>query len=284
MKKILSLVTAAVLLLSFGGCTKKNTTAGDTTNKNEVSSGTETGKSDDKKEIIVGATPVPHKEILEIVKPILEKEGYTLTIKEFTDYVLPNTELNEGSLDANFFQHVPYLEATNAEKGTDLTYTVKVHLEPMGLYSKKIKSLDELKDGATISIPNDSTNGARALRLLEKNGIIKLKDGELVTKLDIIENPKNIKIEELEAPMLPTTLADVDASIINSNFAMENGLNPTTDSIVIEDKESPYANVLAVKRGNEDKPYIQALSKALTSEEVKKFIEEKYEGAIVPSF
>jgi D-methionine transport system substrate-binding protein len=269
MKKILSLVTAAVLLLSIGGCAKKNNGA---------------GSAEDKKEIIIGATPVPHKEILDIVKPLLEKEGYTLTIKEFTDYVLPNTELNEGGLDANFFQHVPYLEATNKEKGTNLTYTVKVHLEPMGLYSKKIKSLDEIKDGATISIPNDSTNGARALRLLEKNGVIKLKEGELITKLDITENPKNIKIEELEAPMLPTTLEDVDASIINSNFAMENGLNPTTDSIVIEDKDSPYANVLAVKKGNEDKAYIKALSKALTSPEVKKFIEEKYKGAIVPSF
>ena len=269
MKKILSLVTAATLLLSFAGCAKKDSSAAGSGNK---------------KTIIVGATPVPHKEILDIVKPLLEKEGYTLTIKEFTDYVLPNTELNEGGLDANFFQHVPYLETTNKEKGTDLTYTVKVHLEPMGLYSNKIKSLSELQDGATISIPNDSTNGARALRLLEKNGVIKLKDGELVTKLDITENPKNIKIEELDAPMLPQTLKDVDASIINSNFAMENGLNPTTDSIVIESSDSPYANILAVKKGNEEKAYIKALSKALTSPEVKKFIEEKYKGSIIPSF
>lgn len=272
MKKVLSLVTAATLLIALGGCSKK------------ADSTSTSGASNDKKEIIVGATPVPHKEILEIVKPILEKEGYKLTIKEFTDYVLPNTELNEGSLDANFFQHVPYLESSNKEKNLNLTYTVKVHIEPMGVYSKKIKNLSDLPNGATISVPNDTTNEARALRILEKNGVIKLKSGDLITAADITENPKKVKIKELDAQMLPTTLQDVDASVINSNYAMENNLNPTKDAIAIEDKDSPYANVLAVKKGDENKPYIQALSKALTSPEVKAFIEKKYDGAVVPAF
>lgn len=269
MKKVLSLVTAATLLLTLGGCAKSNNTS---------------GSSQDKKEIVVGATPVPHKEILEFVKPILEKKGYTLTIKEFNDYVLPNTELNAGTLDANFFQHVPYLEDQNAQKKLNLTYTVKVHLEPMGLYSKKIKSLDELKEGASIAVPNDPSNEARALRILEKNGVIKLKEGDKVTKLDITENPKKIEIQELDAKMLTKTLVDVDAAVINSNFAMAAGINPTKDAIVIESKDSPYANVLAVKKGDENKPYIKALSEALTSPEVKKFIEDKYKGAIIPAF
>jgi D-methionine transport system substrate-binding protein len=239
---------------------------------------------DNKKVIKVGATPVPHAEILEQVKPILEKEGYTLEIVEFKDYVTPNTALSEGQIDANFFQHVPYLKKTIAEKKYDLDYTVKVHLEPMGLYSKKITKLDELKEGAKIAIPNDPTNAARALRVLEAAGLIKVKAGDLVTELDITENPKNLKVIELDSPQLPRTLDDVDAAVINTNFALEAGLNPTKDAIAIESKDSPYANVLAVRTADKNKPYIKALSKALNSPEIKKFIEDKYKGSIIPAF
>ena len=234
----------------------------------------------EKKIIKVGASPVPHKEILEVVKPLLAKEGYTLEIVEFTDYVTPNTALAEGQLDANFFQHVPYLQSFSKEKNLDLDYTVKVHIEPMGVYSSKYKKLSDLKDGAEIAIPSDPTNGARALRVLENAGLLKLKSGELISKLDITENPKNLKITELDAPQLPRILKDVDAAVINSNFAIEANLNPTKDSLAIEAKDSPYANVLAVRSEDKTKPYIQALSKALNSPEVKKFIEDKYKGNV----
>lgn len=240
-------------------------------------------KSDDKT-IVVGASSTPHAEILEAIKPDLEEQGYTLDIKVFDDYVLPNTGLEEGSLDANYFQHVPYLEETNKEKGYNLTYTVKVHLEPMGLYSDSIKSLDEIKDGAVIAIPNDVTNGSRALKLLADNGVIKVKDGELVSVKDITENNKNITIKELNAEQLPAVLKDVDAAVINTNYALSANLNPTKDSIVIESKDSPYANILAVREDNKDDEKIKVLSEALTSETVKTFIEEKYQGSIIPSF
>jgi len=267
MKKLLSVLLSIVVIFTLSGCGAK---------KEAVVA--------DKKIIKVGASPVPHKEILELIKPILAKEGYTLQIVEFTDYVTPNTALAEGELDANFFQTIPYLEQFSKEKKLDLTYTVKVHIEPMGLYSSKYKKLSDLKDGAKIAIPNDPSNGARALRVLEKAGLIKLKAGELISKLDITENPKNIKITELEAPQLPRILKDVDAAVINANYAIEAGLNPTADAIAIEAKDSPYANVLAVKTADKEKPYIKALSKALTSPEVKKFIEDKYKGNVVPAF
>ena len=267
MKKILSVLLSVVVIFTLSGCGSK---------KEEVVA--------DKKIIKVGASPVPHKELLELVKPMLAKEGYTLEIVEFTDYVTPNTALAEGELDANFFQTVPYLEQFSKEKKLDLTYTVKVHIEPMGLYSSKYKKLSDLKDGATIAIPNDPSNGARALRVLEKAGLLKLKAGELISKLDITENPKNIKITELEAPQLPRVLTDLDAAVINANYAIEAGLNPTADAIAIESKDSPYANILAVKTADKEKPYIKALSKALTSPEVKKFIEDKYKGNVLPAF
>ena len=218
-----------------------------------------------------------------MVKPILAKEGYTLDIVEFTDYVTPNTALAQGQLDANFFQHIPYLQSFSKERNLDLDYTVKVELEPMGLYSNKYKKLSDLKAGSTIAIPNDATNEARALRILEKAGLLKLKSGELVTKLDITENPKNFKITELDAPQLPRVLKDVDAAVINSNFALEANLK-LTDALAVESKDSPYANVLAVRKEDKNKPYIQALSKALNSPEVKKFILDKYKGAIIPAF
>ncbi len=235
--------------------------------------------------ITVGVTPFPHKEIMVIVKDLLIKDGYELNIKEFTDYVTPNTALAEGSLDANFFQHVPYLENTKREKKLDLVWVAKVHIEPLGLYSNKIKKLSELKKGAQIAIPNDATNCARALRLLEKNGLIKVRAGELVTAKDITDNPKKIKIREIEAAQLPRTLPDVDASVINTNFAVEAKLIPARDAIVIEGKESPYANVIAVRAADINSPAVKALVKAANSKEVKKFIEtELVPKGIVPAF
>lgn len=266
MKKVLSLLLTIVVISTLSSCgTKKE------------------GGAADKKTIKVGASPVPHKEILEVVKPLLAKEGYTLEIVEFTDYVTPNTALAEGQLDANFFQHVPYLKSFSKERNLDLDYTVKVQLEPMGLFSNKYKKLSDIKDGAKIAIPNDPTNGARALRVLEKAGLLKLKSGDLISKLDITENPKNLKITELDAPQLPRVLKDLDAAVINSNFALEADLK-LTDALAVEAKNSPYANVLAVRKEDKDKPYIKALSKALNSPEVKKFIEDKYKGSIIPAF
>lgn len=236
------------------------------------------------KTIKVGASPTPHAEILEVVKPLLEEKGYELEIVEFDDYVLPNTSLAEGELDANYFQHVPYLEEMNKEKDLSLTYTAKVHIEPMGIYSEKHDSLDDLKEGAKISVPNDATNEARALQLLANNGIIEVADKELITAKDITENPKNVEIVEVEAAQVPSTLQDVDFAIINTNFALNVNLNPTKDALAIESNDSPYANILACREDNKDDEKIKALTEALTSDEVKSFIEEKYEGSIVPTF
>ena len=239
----------------------------------------------DDKTIVVGVTPFPHKEIMLIAKPLLEKEGYTLELKDFSDYVQPNVNLAEGHLTANFFQHIPYLDNMNREKDLKLAWVAKVHIEPLGLYSKKIKSLDELKKGDVVSVPNDPTNGARALRLLEQNGLIKLKEGELVTARDVIDNPRELKLVELEAAQLPRTLVDVTASVINTNFASEAGLVPSRDAIVIEGKESPYANVLVVREADKDTPAVKALIKAVTSPEVKEYIVKDLEPkGIVPAF
>lgn len=270
MKKYLGVILVVIAaMLAITGCgASKSTSTSD----------------DNKKTIIVGASPIPHAEILEKVKPILAKEGYTLQIKVFNDYVQPNKALSEGDIDANFFQHIPYLNSYNKANGTNLVPTVKVHIEPMGIYSKKIKSLKELKDGAQVAIPNDATNGSRALLLLEKAGLIKLKNTDLPTKADITENKKNIKIVELDAAQLPRTLDDVDAAVINANYALQANLNPTKDALYLESKDSPYANVVVVKKGDENKPYIKALDKAINSPEIKKFIEEKYKGSIVPAF
>ncbi|AVP63495.1 methionine ABC transporter substrate-binding protein [Clostridium botulinum] len=268
-KKILSITIATTLILglvTLTGC------------------GSSKENAEEKKTIVVGATPEPHAEILKKVKPILEKKGYTLEIKEFTDYITPNTALQDGEIDANFYQHIPYLEEFNKEKKTDLSYTVKVHLEPMGVYSKTIKDLKQLKSGATIAVPNDPTNESRALRLLEKEGIIKLKEGELVSKLDITENPKNIKVEELDAAQLPRTLGDAEVAVINTNYAVSANLNPLKDALAIESKDSPYANVIVVKTENKNAEYIKALNEAINSEEIKKYIEEQYKGAIIPAF
>ncbi len=239
----------------------------------------------DAKKIIVGVTPFPHKDIMLIAKGLLAKEGYDLQIKEFTDYVLPNIALVDKSLDANFFQHIPYLENMNKSKGWTLTWVAKVHIEPLGLYSKKIKTLDELKKGDTLAVPNDPTNEARALRLLEAHGLIRVKPGELVTARDITANPNGLKFVELEAAQLPRTLQDVRAAVINTNFAADAKLVPSRDAIVIENKDSPYANVVVVIKESEDSPAIRALVKAVQSPEVKAFIAKDLEPkGIVPAF
>ena len=239
------------------------------------------------KTIKVGATPVPHAEILATIKPLLEKEGYKLEIVEFTDYVQPNVALNDKELDANFFQHLPYLDNFISEhKEMKLANAGGVHIEPMGVYSRKIKTLDDLSDGASVAIPNDPTNGGRSLLLLEKAGLLKLREGSGTnpTVQDITENKKNLKFQEVEAAQVPRTLDDVDAAVINTNYAMQANLVPTKDALFMEDSTSPYVNIVAVRAGDEKRPEIQALMKALRSDEVKKFIDEKYKGAIVPAF
>lgn len=234
----------------------------------------------------VGATPVPHAEVLEFVKPHLAAEGIDLQIVVFNDYVLPNLALSDGELDANYFQHIPYLETFSADHRLDLEVLVKVHIEPIGLYSSRISSLDQLPDGAQIAIPNDVTNGGRALLLLQEAGLITLRPGAGLeaTVLDIVENPKRLRFRELEAAMLPRALADVDAAVINTNFALEAGLNPVKDALIIEGEESPYANVVAVRKGDTANPALQKLAEALTRPEVRAFFLETYGGAVVPVF
>jgi len=275
MKKVFALIaTLLIATLALAGC--------GSTGSNGSSSAAKESKT-----IKVGATAVPHAEILEQVKPILEKQGITLEIVEFNDYVQPNIALNDKELDANYFQHEPYLKNFVKEHPEcKLVNAAGIHIEPMGIYSHKIKSLDELKDGATISIPNDPTNGGRSLLLLQKAGIIKLKDGvtEEATVKDIAENPKHLKFQEVEAAQVPRTIDDVDAAIINSNFAMQINLDPTKDAMFIEDSTSPYVNIIAVRDGDQDRPEIQALIKALKSQEIKDFIKDKYKGAVVAAF
>ncbi|AHE94104.1 MetQ/NlpA family ABC transporter substrate-binding protein [Campylobacter fetus] len=235
--------------------------------------------------IKVGATPVPHAEILEFIKPELKKAGYDLEIKVFNDYVIPNLAVEDGDLDANFFQHIPYLNEFNANKGTHLVKTVGVHLEPMGVYSKKLKSLKDLKDGAIVSIPNDPTNESRALDVLVNAKLIEVDlSAKLRTPLDITKNPKNLKFKEIEAATLPRTLDDVDIAVINTNFAMNANLNPTKDALLIESKESPYVNIVVVKDGNQNSKKIKALDNAINTDSAKKFISDNYKGAVVPAF
>ena len=236
--------------------------------------------------LVVAATPVPHAEILELIKPALAKEGVDLDIKVFTDYVQPNVQVDQKRLDANYFQTLPYLESFNKGKGTHLETVIGVHVEPFGGYSKKVKSLAELKDGATIAIPNEGSNSGRALILLQKAGLIELKDptNAVSTPKDIAKNPHNFKFKELESAMLPRVLDQVDLDMINTNYALEAGLNPAKDALVIEGADSPYVNYLVARPDNKNSEAIQKLAKALTSPEVKAFIEQKYKGAVVPAF
>lgn len=243
--------------------------------------------SADDENLVVAATSVPHAEILGFVKDELAaKEDLKLEVKEFTDYTTINTATQDGQVDANFFQHKPYLDDFNKKNKTTIVLLVTVHLEPLGLFSKKADSIADLKDGATVAVPNDTTNEARALRLLEQNGLIKLKPGTgaEATPKDIAENPKNLKIKEVEAAQTPRVLGEVDAAVINGNYAVEAKLSPKKDSIALESAENnPYGNFLAVKKGDENDEQVKKLAKLLSSPEVKKFIEDTYDGSVIPA-
>lgn len=234
----------------------------------------------------VAASPTPHAEILNAVKGVLAEQGIDLQITEYGDYVVPNTAVEEGDEDANYFQHQPYLDNFNAENGTHLVSAGGIHIEPMGVYAGKTTALADLPDGATIAIPNDATNEGRALLLLEAQGLIKLKDSSNLesTPNDIAENSKNLQFKELEAAMIPNTVEEVDLSVINCNYALQAGFNPVEDALAIEDSNSPYVNIIAVKEGHENDPAIVALVAALQSETAREFITSTYNGAVVPAF
>lgn len=246
-------------------------------------------KSADAKTIKIGASPSPHAEILAQVKEDLAAQGYTLEIIEYTDYVQPNTALDQGDLDANYFQHVPYLDEFNAEYGTKISSAAIIHYEPFGIYAGKTASIDALPDGGQVAVPNDVTNEARALLLLEQEGIIKLKDGAglTATKNDIVDNPKNIDILEIEAAQVPRSLQDVDLAVVNGNYAIEAGLK-VSDAIAVEGVNSlaadTYGNIIAVKEGHENDEAIQALVSALKTDKIRKYIEDTYDGAVVAKF
>ena len=286
-RKVLALTLALVLSLSFAACASKS--AAENVEKVPAEEAT-SDTVEQKGTITVAASPTPHAEILAQVAPILAAEGWTLEVKEFQDYVQPNNVVESGEFDANYFQHIPYLENFNEEQGTHLVNAGGIHYEPFGIYPGTKSSLDDIAEGDTIAVPNDTTNEARALLLLQAQGLIKLKDGVGIeaTKLDIVENPKNLDIQEIAAELLPRSLEDVDMAVINGNYAMQNGLKASTDALAVEAADSEaatlYVNVLAVKEGNENNPAIQALVKALTSETAKKFMEDTYSGAVVPTF
>lgn len=278
------LTLALVLVLAACGNAKNNGNGAAEAPQNNAGNAEQSASAEPVK-LVVGAT-VPHADILKFVAPKLKEEGVELEVKEFTDYVQPNVQVFEKQLDANYFQHQPYLDDQNEKNSMDLVPVVGIHVEPFGAYSKKYTSADEIADGAKVAIPNDATNGGRALLLLEKQGLIKLKEGAGIaaTKADIVENSKNLDIKELDAAMLPRQLDEVDFALINTNYAIEAGLNPVNDSLFIEDKESPYTNLLVARPDNKDSDAIQKLAAALTSDDVRKFIEETYEGALVPVF
>ncbi|MFF1417070.1 MetQ/NlpA family ABC transporter substrate-binding protein [Streptomyces sp. NPDC058280] len=245
------------------------------------------GAADTSKPLVVAASPTPHADILNFVKKNLaEKAGLNLEVKEFTDYVLPNTATESGEVGANFFQHKPYLDDFNKKKGTHIVPVVNVELEPLGLYSSKAKDLKDIRSGQSIAIPNDTTNEGRALKLLADNGLITLKDGAGTdANLSDIKDAKGLTFKELEAATLPRALNDVDAAVINGNYAIEADLKPAQDALALEKADgNPYANFLAVKKGNERDPRVQKLAKLLNSPEVKEYIEDTYDGSIVPAF
>ena len=274
MKKILSLLLATALFLV--ACGNKN--------ENKESTSSQSGAAKTEK-LIVGATPIPHAELLNLVKDDLKKEGIELEVVEFNDYVQPNKALADKSIDANFFQHVPYMEDFGKKNHIDMVAVGNIHLEPMALYSKKIKNINDLKNGDTLIIPNDPTNGGRSLILLDKAGIIKLKDNTKLdsTPADIAENPKNIKIETLSNEQIAPRLSEVAGAIINSNFAIDAKVTKN-EIILIEGKDSPYVNVVTVLKENQNDERVKKLVKALQSEKVKKYIEEKYDGRVIPAF
>ena len=276
MKKVLVMLLAALSIFALASCGGND---GAAENDNAEST-----------TIKVGASVTPHAEILEAAKPLLEEQGYTLEIVEFNDYVQPNLNVDSGELDANYFQHKPYMDEFNEENDTNLVAVAAIHYEPFGLYPGKTATVEELADGASIAIPNDGTNEARALLLLQQEGLITLSEdaGLSATKVDIAENPKNLDIQEIEAAQLARSLSDVDMAVINGNYAIEAGLVVGTDAIATEDADSiaaeTYANVVAVKAGNEENEAIKALVEALQSDEIKQFMEETYNGAVIPMF
>ena len=295
MKKLISVALAGALALSLAACgstasVSESAASSADTASSEAASTAETGSDLAGTTIKVAASPTPHAEILGVAKDLLAEQGITLDIIEFSDYVQPNMVTESGEVDANYFQHQPYLDSFNEENGTHLVSVGDIHYEPLGIYPGKSKSLDEIADGAVIAVPNDTTNEARALQLLAAQGIISIREdaGLTATVNDITENPHNVQVEELEAAQLPRTLADVDYAVMNGNYALEAGFSVSKDALATEDANSEaaqtYANVLVVKEGNENNPGVQALLKALKSQEVKDFINETYDGAVVALF
>ena len=286
MKKIISLVLAFTFIVALlGGCGTKDTTSSESTTAASVA---DSAKSETTETVAlkVGATPAPHAEILEFIKDTLAEQGVALEIVEFNDYIVPNTAVDDGSLDANFFQHLPYLENFNAENNTKLADVAGIHIEPFAIYPGRTASLKDLPNGAQIGVPNDPTNEGRALLLLQELGLITLKEdaGLEATPLDITDdgNPNNIQFVELEAAQLPVSLPDLDFAVINGNYAIEAGIRDT--ALEIEGAESPYVNVVVVRTGDENRPEIKALVAALQSDEVRDFINERYKGEVVPVF
>ena len=289
-KKIFALSLALILALSLAACGGKDSggsapadtqTPADSAPEDSAPAGSaETVK------LSVAASPTPHAEILKQCVDILKEQGIELVVNEYADYVVPNTAVEDGDEDANYFQHVPYLDNFNAERGTHLVSVAGVHIEPMGLYAGKSASLDAIPDGGKVAVPNDPTNEGRALLLLEAQGIIKLTDSSnlAATPKDIAENPKNLEFVELEAANVPANLDEVDIAAINSNYALGAGLNPVEDALAIEASDSPYVNILVVKEGNENNEAVQALVKALQSDTVKDYINSTFGGAVVPAF
>ncbi len=290
MKKLLALLFALTMVLCLaacGGTATEEPAEAEETETAETAEAAETEETGETVTLRVGASPTPHAEILAQVVDDLAEQGIDLQIVEYTDYVVPNTAVEDGEDDANYFQHTPYMENFNAERGTHLVAVGDVHYEPMGIYAGQTTSLDALPDGATIAVPNDATNEGRALLLLQAQGLITIDEaaGLECTPNDITENPKNLVFKELEAAMLPQTIDEVNLSVINSNYALQAGFNPVQDSLAMETADStPYPNVIAVKEGNENNEAIQALVKALQSDKVRDYIEETYGGAVVALF
>ena len=289
-KKIFAFALTLLLALSLAACgggSGGGSSSGTSDSGGSASGGASGGSgSGETLKISVAASPTPHAEILNQCVAILAEQGIELTVNEYSDYVIPNTAVEDGDEDANYFQHLPYLDNFNAERGTHLVNVAGIHIEPMGVYAGKSASLDEIPDGGSVALPNDSTNEGRALLLLEGQGLIKLKDSSNLeaTPNDIAENPKNLTFVELEAANVPANLDEVDIAVINSNYALGAGLNPVEDSLVIEDADSPYVNVLVVKEGSEDNEAVQALVAALQSDTVREYIINTFGGAVVPAF
>ncbi len=287
-KKIFALSLALILALSLAACGGNDAAPADTQAPADSADAQAPAGSAPAEtvKLSVAASPTPHAEILNQCVDILAEQGIELVVNEYSDYVVPNTAVEDGDEDANYFQHVPYLDDFNAERGTHLVSVAGIHVEPMGLYAGKSASLDAIPDGGTVAVPNDATNEGRALLLLEAQGLIKLKDSSNLasTPKDIAENPKNLEFVELEAANVPANLDEVDIAAINSNYALGAGLNPVEDALVIESSDSPYVNVLVVKEGNENNEAVQALVKALQSDAVKDYINNTFGGAVVPAF